>query len=233
MTDLYLFGAGVMGRVVADLVAWQFADRYRVAGFFDDGRRPGEEIAGHGRVLGGVVDAPDFVTGDSEVFLCLGSRHRGKALALLAELRGKGVTLARLVSPSAHLAPSARLGDNALLMPGALLGCGSAAGDLFFAYGNATVEHDVSIGHGVLFGPGASAASGARVGHGALVGVGATLSNSVTLGAGALLGAGAVAVRDIPTGTVALGNPARSIRPVRAGDEVILPEHLRELDLPA
>ena len=233
MTDLYLFGAGVMGRVVADLVAWQFADRYRVAGFFDDGRRAGEEIGGHGRVLGGVVDAPDFVTADSEVFLCLGSRHRGKALALLAELRGKGVTLARLVSPAAHLAPSARLGDNALLMPGAFLGCGSVAGDLFFAYGNATVEHDVSIGHGVLLAPGVVVNSGARIGHGCLLGAGVVVNNAVEIGRGALVGAGTVAHAPVQAGVVVVGNPAMLLRRVKAGDEVVPPAELDRLFPPA
>jgi sugar O-acyltransferase (sialic acid O-acetyltransferase NeuD family) len=233
MKDLYIFGAGVMGRVVADAVVWQFSQTHRIVGFFDDGKPVGEEVPGHGRVLGGTADAATYLAGGGEAFLALGSRHRGKALEMLRFLRAQGVRIASLVSPDAHVAPSARIGDNALIMPGAYVGCSVEVGDLFFAYGNATVEHHVRVGHGVLMAPCSSANSQVKIGHGALIGSGAVLANGVEVGVGTLVGTGSVVVKNTPEGVVVFGNPAVVVWKVKEGDEVITPAAIKRLFPPA
>jgi acetyltransferase-like isoleucine patch superfamily enzyme len=55
---------------------------------------------------------------------------------------------------------------------------------------------------------------GPLVRRGAMVGAGATLLSGVEIGAHALVGAGSVVVRDVPPGSVVLGNPARVVREV-------------------
>lgn len=53
---------------------------------------------------------------------------------------------------------------------------------------------------------------GPRVGARAKIGANATILPGVVIGSGALVGAGSVVVRDVPTGAVVVGNPARVIR---------------------
>lgn len=68
---------------------------------------------------------------------------------------------------------------------------------------------DVSVGHAAIV-------HGATVGDGALVGMGAALLNGASLGAGGLLAAGALLPegKAIPAGQLAMGSPAKPVRPV-------------------
>jgi len=91
-----------------------------------------------------------------------------------------------------------------------------------------TIQDDVFIGHGVMFindrFPRASNPNGTlqteadwevvptTIETGASVGSNATILCGVTVGAGAVVGAGSVVVKDVPTGAVVAGNPARVLR---------------------
>lgn len=91
-----------------------------------------------------------------------------------------------------------------------------------------TIEDNVFVGHGVMFindrYPRATAASGELqtesdwkvertvVKAGASIGTGATVLANLTIGERAIIGAGAVVTRDVPAGTIVVGNPARILR---------------------
>jgi acetyltransferase-like isoleucine patch superfamily enzyme len=93
-----------------------------------------------------------------------------------------------------------------------------------------TIEDHVFVGHGVVFVndsyPRATTESGelqtaadwkvetTLVKQGASIGSGATILANLTIGERAIVGAGAVVTRDVPAGTIVVGNPARVLRPV-------------------
>ena len=54
-----------------------------------------------------------------------------------------------------------------------------------------------------------------RIGHDVWIGGGAIILPGVTIGDGSVIGAGSVVTRDVPPGSVVVGNPARVIRVVR------------------
>lgn len=58
------------------------------------------------------------------------------------------------------------------------------------------------------------AAKPIAIGHNAWLGGGVVVCPGVTIGADTVVGAGAVVTRDLPAGVLAVGNPARVVRPV-------------------
>ncbi len=72
-----------------------------------------------------------------------------------------------------------------------------------------TLGKDVTIGHMVML-------HGCTIGDGTLIGMGAIILNGARIGAGSLLGAGALVPegKEIPDGVLALGSPAKVVRPL-------------------
>jgi acetyltransferase-like isoleucine patch superfamily enzyme len=91
-----------------------------------------------------------------------------------------------------------------------------------------TIEDNVFIGHGVMFindsYPRATAADGnlqteadwkverTVVKKGASIGSGATILSNISIGENAIVGAGSVVTKDVPPGSIVVGNPAKVLR---------------------
>jgi maltose O-acetyltransferase len=56
------------------------------------------------------------------------------------------------------------------------------------------------------------------------LGGGVIVCPGVTIGDDTVVGAGAVVTRDLPAGVVAVGNPARVLRPIGDADRIEIPE---------
>jgi len=76
------------------------------------------------------------------------------------------------------------------------------------------IEDEVSLGHGVIV-------HGARIETGALIGMGTIVMDNAVIGAESIVGAGSLVTAGtiIPPRVLALGRPARVVRPLR-DDEV-------------
>lgn len=117
-------------------------------------------------------------------------------------------------------------------------GCNIHIGENFFANFNLTIldEAEVRIGDYAFIGPNVSIytachpldapsrnecvewAEPVTIGHNVWIGGSTTILPGVTIGDNVVIGAGSVVTRDIPSNTVAVGNPARPIRTIPAAD---------------
>jgi len=230
-TPIRIFGAGVRGQVIADLIAWHFADRFRLDGFYDDGKPAGSEGPGGVPVLGPVARALDEMPGSgAAAFLALGTYRSWRNCEIWAALNAKGVDFPSLIAATATVSPSARIGSGAFVMGGCFIGAHARIGHLFGANAGSVVEHHAHIGNNVLLGSAVAIAGSGQVEDHCFVGTNSTVLPEVRIGAGSLVGAGSVVSRDIPAGSVAIGSPAKVRRSVGDEDEVPGPARLAVIE---
>ena len=108
---------------------------------------------------------------------------------------------------AAFVAPNATVQGDVILKPGSTVWYGAVLrGD---DGGAVTLGKNVTVGHSALV-------HGCTVGDGTLIGMHATLLNHCVVGKNCIIGAGALVPEGmvIPDGSVAVGVPARVIKPV-------------------
>jgi len=138
----------------------------------------------------------------------IGAQGDGRQV-MSGEMAGRGLLPLSVIHPTAVVSSSAGLGASVQLMARSFVGAAAQIGDHVILNSGASVDHDCRIGAGVHIAPGAVLAGEVVVGEGAFIGANATLLPGVTVGRGALVGAGAVVTRDVVSGSVVTGVPAR------------------------
>ena len=151
-------------------------------------------------------------------YLAWGFGNCQARLALSEVARQEEFDLVSAVHPQAIVASDVEIGAGSIVMAGAILNVGCRIGESVIINSGAVVEHGCVIGDGVHLCPGTTLAGGVHVGRAAWIGVGAAISDHITIGEGAVVGAGSVVVRDVPSGVVAYGVPAKVRRSLSKND---------------
>jgi UDP-perosamine 4-acetyltransferase len=208
MIDLVIIGASGHAKVVIDL--FREVDAYRVIGLIDADPTPRKVLGVP--VIGSDSDM-DALRGQgvSSAFVAIGDNRL--RLKIGRQLERQGFTLVKAVSRRAAISPSALLGAGVAVMAGAVVNAETRLEDLAILNTNASVDHDCRLGEACHVAPGSAIAGNVDVGRLAFLGVGVRAIPGVVIGEGSVVGAGATIVRDLPANTVAMGTPARVIRP--------------------
>ncbi|HEX5532279.1 MAG TPA: NeuD/PglB/VioB family sugar acetyltransferase [Actinomycetales bacterium] len=197
---LWIVGAGGLGGEVLDAA---LRAGTKVAGFVD-------EAAGLSSRGGLPVVTPGDVPTSAPYVLAVGDGGARRHLAsILAE---RGCVATSVSHPAAATALDAHIGHGCVLLSGCFVSAAVTVGAHSQIQYNATVGHDSLLGRFVTVLPGANVSGAVQIGDGATIGAGAVVLQGLQVGENAFVGAGAVVTRDVPSGTVVVGSPARPLR---------------------
>lgn len=214
LKPIVVIGAGGFGREVLDVLESinqrSLLPKLRILGIVDDGPNAAamSRLAGRGyKHLGGLTEW--LTAGPKAMYIvAIGNpvvRRR------VCSLINSTTTLEPFtaVHPSAVLGSKVRVGKGSVVCAGVQISTNVQIGDHVHLNPGAIIGHDTALADFVSINPGATVSGDVKVGNSCLVGAGAVVLQGLTLGAGSTVGAGGVVTRDVGTGVVVKGVPAR------------------------
>lgn len=220
MSTVVIAGAGGLGRELHDWICssprWRQALNVTEIAFVADGV-PQAPIQKPLR-----TSVHDYLPQPSDWVIVAIGDPQGRARVADA-LSSVGARYATFIHDSAIVTRRVEQSDGALICPNVVVGDGTSFGRHVLVNVNSYVGHDSDLGDFVTLSPGCSLGGGVRIGEAAFLGIGATALPGVAIGAGSIIGAGATVVEEVEPRTVAVGTPARAMRPVTRRDGGVQP----------
>jgi sugar O-acyltransferase (sialic acid O-acetyltransferase NeuD family) len=210
LTPLGIVGAGGFGREVAWLAEEINKEKptFDLVGFIDDVALSTPEGF---PVLGNIDDWVSSGRTDVHLVCALGdSVARWRVATRLSQA---GFQFATLVHPTVKRSRYVRIGPGGMICADNVLTTNIEIGAHALLNLDCTVGHDSRLADYVSLMPGVHLSGDVTTDIGAYFGTGAVVINGVRVGAWSVIGAGAVVSSDIPRASIAVGVPAKPIKP--------------------
>lgn len=183
MKDIAIYGAGGLGREVAamlEYMTWNNPEGWNFLGFFDDGKKAGDEIDGLGRVLGGINDL-NKINRPLSVALCFGDP--ATTSLIFSKITNPLISFPNLICIDFFVSnrKTLKLGQGNVILGSCISTVGVSLGNFNLLNGSVTLGHDVNIGDYNVFMPGCRISGEVSIGNECLFGAGCFVKQQLTI----------------------------------------------------
>ncbi len=215
MKDIAIYGAGGFGKEVACLIdrinKAAGEPRWRLIGFFDDGKAAGTQISHYGPVLGGMKEINAW---PSQLDVVIAIAKPSAICAIIEKIRNPHIHFPNVIDPDFQLADAAtfRMGHGNIIQAGCYFSCDVTIGNFNVFNGSVVIGHDSVIGNFNVIMPAVRLSGEVSLGEENLLGVNCAVLQQLRIGSRVHLAAGSVLMTKPKDGNVYIGVPAKLFR---------------------
>jgi sugar O-acyltransferase (sialic acid O-acetyltransferase NeuD family) len=187
----------------------------QLIGFLNDEMSRGDTIYDF-PVLGHLDDWREL---DSDISFVWALQRVGLMPERVQRFEGLAIPLHRFVAvrhPQSYVASTAEIGPGSFIASFATVQPMARIGAFAGLRAGVSIGHHAQVGAHAYVGPNSTMCGYSRLGTGACLGPNAVIIEHKSLGEFAIAGIGAAVTKDVPPHGIAMGNPARSVRVMRA-----------------
>ena len=207
MHDLVIYGAGGLGREVAEIVR-RINERHRfwnLLGFVDDGNAGGD-IGGY-LLLGGMSYIKSFGRPLDVAIAIASTKAKRRIYGELKQLQN--IRFPNVIDVDVTLSSRIDMEEGVIISHFCSVSVDTHLGRCVFLNTGTHVGHDVIIGDFCSVMPSVDISGNVTVGEETLIGVGSVILQGKKIGAHSVVGMGSVVTAGVPDNCTVLGNPAR------------------------
>jgi len=200
--NIYLYGAGMHGKVLSDLM---LTEKYNITGFIDD------YIKGKSYHN---IPILNFNHNKMKVLmLSLGNEKTiPHKIKLYEKLKKYNIKYPNYIHKSSIISKTSIIGIGNQIFPRVIINNESKIGNFCIINTGSIIEHNCYIDDFSSISPGSILCGEVIIGKGTFIGANSTIINGIKIGDNVIIGAGSTVIRDIPKNTVFVGCPARKIK---------------------
>ncbi len=211
-----VWGATGQAKVVYDILK---TEGVMIVHFFENNKNITSPIDGVPISYGlkGLIDFIDTLDGqhlrpgDIDCISAIGGANGEDRESMARLMEANGFKSRSVIHKSAIISPLSKIGSNVQVLAGSIVGAFASIGNNTIINTGANVDHDCIIGRNCHLGPRATLAGEVIVEDNSFIGTNATILPRKRICMGSLVGAGAVVTKDVSTGAIVVGNPARTL----------------------
>jgi len=209
--DLYVYGAGGMGRQVFDLVEKvnQTEKKWNIKGFIDDGKE-GKVPEGY-KIYGGI----DYLNSlEEKIAVVLGIADTKIKRRVITELsKNDNIVFPNIIHPYTNISKNIKIGKGCIICFSCSVATNVEIKDFVFMNKASHIGHDTVVGKYTSIMPSVNISGKVRIGECVLFGVDSTILQEKVVGDNAVIGAGATVYKDVPKDiTVLVGTPGKYVK---------------------
>jgi sugar O-acyltransferase (sialic acid O-acetyltransferase NeuD family) len=211
MKDIIIYGAGSVGRLAEQIIVDinQVSDQFNLLGFLDDDKSKHRTLQHGTPILGDI----QWLIQRPNTSVVIGFSNPKQKKQLHTRLKEFGHKhFATLIHPDTWIANRVDVGVGSVIYPGVHLDVDIRLGDFCLLNKLSTVGHDTSLGDYTTVSPGVNIGGYNNIGKGVEFGINSCSIQHLRIGNWSVIGAGAVIIRDVPAGSVMVGNPGRELK---------------------
>lgn len=209
MKDLYIVGAGGMGRELMNYVLTLHrvsGPRWNIKGFLDDTGAPLQGKECSYPVAGTIVD---YMPKPNDVLL-MGVARPADKKKLATMLLARGAVFETFIHPWTDMGAHNVIGKGDIFYSGFGMTVNCKIGD-FCTLLKCGIGHDVTVGDYATISSNANIMGRVSIGPGVFIGGNVGIGPGVSIGEGAYICLGSMVMNDVAPGAMVMGNPAREI----------------------